>query len=96
MSNCGGVDSYAANSSSCFDTVATCIVRNEKCLCTEQNVYMQISSYMVLWLVSFAFSKADEESCSPVSILQINVEYRDGIKSKRDKIGMPCTHSTVI
>ena len=25
-----------------------------------------------------------------------NVEYRDGIKSKGDKIGMPCTHSTVI
>ena len=24
-----------------------------------------------------------------------NVEYRDGIKSKGDKIGMPCTHSTV-
>ena len=71
-----------------------------------KNVYVQnktftckISSYMVLWLVSFAFSKADEESCSPVfklKILQINVEYRDGIKSKRDKIGMPRTHSTVI
>ena len=25
-----------------------------------------------------------------------NVEYRDGIKSKGDKIRMPCTHSTVI
>ena len=25
-----------------------------------------------------------------------NVEYRDGIKSKGDKIGMPCTHNTVI
>ena len=25
-----------------------------------------------------------------------NVEYRDGTKSKGDKIGMPCTHSTVI
>ena len=25
-----------------------------------------------------------------------HVEYRDGIKSKGDKIGMPCTHSTVI
>ena len=25
-----------------------------------------------------------------------NVEYRDGIKSEGDKIGMPCTHSTVI
>ena len=25
-----------------------------------------------------------------------NVEYRDGIKSKGDKIGMPCTHSTLI
>ena len=25
-----------------------------------------------------------------------NVEYRDGIKSKGDKIGMPCRHSTVI
>ena len=25
-----------------------------------------------------------------------NVEYRDGIKSKGDKIGMPCTESTVI
>ena len=25
-----------------------------------------------------------------------NVEYRDGIKSRRDKIGMPCTHTTVI
>ena len=25
-----------------------------------------------------------------------NVEYRDGIKSKGDKIEMPCTHSTVI
>ena len=25
-----------------------------------------------------------------------NVEYRDGIKSKGDKIGMPCTDSTVI
>ena len=24
-----------------------------------------------------------------------NVEYRDGIKSEGDKIGMPCTHSTV-
>ena len=24
------------------------------------------------------------------------VEYRDGTKSKGDKIGMPCTHSTVI
>ena len=25
-----------------------------------------------------------------------NVEYRDGIKSEGDKIGMPCTHSRVI
>ena len=25
-----------------------------------------------------------------------NVEYRDGTKSNGDKIGMPCTHSTVI
>ena len=25
-----------------------------------------------------------------------NVEYRDGIKSRGDKIGMPCTHTTVI
>ena len=25
-----------------------------------------------------------------------NVEYRDGIKSEGDKIGMPCTHSTVM
>ena len=25
-----------------------------------------------------------------------NVEYWDGIKSIGDKIGMPCTHSTVI
>ena len=24
------------------------------------------------------------------------MEYRDGIKSKGDKIGMPCAHSTVI
>ena len=29
-------------------------------------------------------------------ILNYNVEYRDGIKSKGDKIGMPCRHSTVI
>ena len=25
-----------------------------------------------------------------------NVEYRDGLKSRGDKIGMPCTHTTVI
>ena len=25
-----------------------------------------------------------------------NVEYRDGIKSEGDKIGMPCTHTTVM
>ena len=25
-----------------------------------------------------------------------NVEYRDGIKNRGDKIGMPCTHTTVI
>ena len=25
-----------------------------------------------------------------------NVEYRDGIKGRGDKIGMPCTHTTVI
>ena len=25
-----------------------------------------------------------------------DVEYRDGIKSRGDKIGMPCTHTTVI
>ena len=25
-----------------------------------------------------------------------NVEYRDGIKSEGNKIGMPCTHSTVM
>ena len=25
-----------------------------------------------------------------------NVEYRDGIKSRGDMIGMPCTHTTVI
>ena len=28
--------------------------------------------------------------------VQIRMEYRDGIKIKGDKIGMPCTHSTVI
>ena len=30
--------------------------------------------------------------------IQINIEweYRDGVKIKRDKIRMPCTHSTVI
>ena len=26
----------------------------------------------------------------------IYVEYRDGIKIEGDKVGMPCTHSTVI
>ena len=25
-----------------------------------------------------------------------NVEYRDGIKSEGDKIGIPCIHSTVM
>ena len=30
------------------------------------------------------------------SFSNYNVEYRDGIKSKGDKIGMPCTHSTVM
>ena len=25
-----------------------------------------------------------------------NVEYRDGLKSRGDNIGMPCTHTTVI
>ena len=29
-------------------------------------------------------------------ITNYNVEYRDGIKSEGDKIGMPCTHSTVM
>ena len=31
-----------------------------------------------------------------VETRKYNVEYRDGTKSKGDKIGMPCTHSTVI
>ena len=29
-------------------------------------------------------------------ITNYNVEYRDGLKSRGDKIGMPCTHTTVI
>ena len=33
---------------------------------------------------------------SHMQLLNYNVEYRDGIKSEGDKIGMPCTHSTVI
>ena len=35
-------------------------------------------------------------STSKLNIKLYNVEYRDGIKSKGDKIGMPCTHITVI
>ena len=34
--------------------------------------------------------------CIQVNTSNYNVEYRDGTKSKGDKIGMPCTHSTVI
>ena len=36
-------------------------------------------------------------SCSSIQVnSNYNVEYRDGIKSRGDKIGMPCTHTTVI
>ena len=31
-----------------------------------------------------------------VEIIQIKMEYRDGLKIKGDKIRMPCTHCTVI
>ena len=33
---------------------------------------------------------------SKLKILQIIMWNRDGTKSKGDKIGMPCTHSTAI
>ena len=40
--------------------------------------------------------KGKETAKSCITTSKWNVEYRDGIKSKGDKIGMPCTHSTVI
>ena len=40
------------------------------------------------------FGRLDDNITSKLT--NCNVEYRDGTKSKGDKIGMPCTHSTVI
>ena len=54
------------------------------------------SQHQPIRLQYLLHTKALWHMCSLACGQIFNVEYRDGIKRKGDKIGMPCTHSTVI
>ena len=67
----------------------------------HENVNPDSSSYTAYLLYTEKLVKMKMWYDNPISellhffFMQVN-EYRDGIKIKGDKIGMPCIHSTVI